>query len=104
MAKQERNGEQGKYIRLSGLWKNGKILLGNNIRKHVARKKGETLTVEDQRDGCRFRVSNNMNKSNDFMSNDADAHLLVEAKHFDELIEYLQMAKAEHDEYWNNRK
>ena len=105
MGKEQRNGdgEQGKYIRVSGLWRNGKIFLGNNIRKRVAQKKGETLTDEELKDSCRFRVSENTNKSGGMFSNDADAHLIVESKHFDELIEYLQIVKTEHDEYWDKR-
>lgn len=105
MGKEQRNGddEQGKYIRISGLWKNGKIFLGNNIRKRVAQKNGNTLSAEDMQDSCRFRVSANTKKSTDIFANDADAHLIVESKHFDELIEYLQIVKTEHDEYWDRR-
>ena len=106
MGKEQRNGdgEQGKFIRVSGLWKNGKIYLGNNIRKRVAQKKGQTLSPEETQDSCRFRVSVNTKKSDSVFSNDADAHLIVEAKHFDELIEYLQIVKEEHDDYWSSRK
>ena len=105
MATSKRNGDsEGKYIRISGLWKNGKVLLGNNIRKRVAGDKFDDMSEDDRKDSCRFRVSNNMNKSNDFMSNDADAHLIIESKHFDELIEYLQLIKKEHDNYWSSKK
>ena len=106
LSKEQRNGdgEQGKYIRVSGLWRNGKIFLGNNIRKRVAQNKGETLSPEELQDSCRFRVSENTNKSGGMFSNDADAHLIIESKHFDELIDYLKIVKQEHDDYWRSRK
>lgn len=107
MAKAKQNGngsEGGKYIRVSGLWKNGKILLGNNIRKRVAQNKGVELSGDELKDSARFRIANNDRKSIDFMSNDSDAHLLIESKHIDEVIEYLQMLKQEHNSYWDGKK
>ena len=104
MAKSNGNGDKGKYIRLSGLWNNGKIMLGNNIRKSVATSKGITLSTQELQDSARFRIVNNDRKDTHFKSNDADAHLLIEAKHMDELIEYLQDKKKEHNDYWSSQK
>lgn len=107
MASQENGNKRGKFVTISGLWKSGKIYLGNNIRKQVAKTRGKEITEEIMENSLKFRIHANsrIDKSDLFRNkNDADAHLMVEYEHIDELIEYLQDKKKEHYEFWKDNK
>ena len=90
------------YIRLVGLYSrtmNGEnntkrnFMLSNNIEKRLRNGDGS-------KDGIRLSVMNNDRK--DFTKpNDPDGHLLIERKHVDDLIKYLEIVR---DEYAERRK
>ena len=88
------NGREKKdYVRICGMWKNYPVMSSNNLRKRLNRNKPQ----DDTQDPMRLTLMTNQFKKDDnFMSNDAEAHLLVEAKHLDELIDYLQLVKEDY--------
>ena len=100
MATENGNGEKREYIRLAGMYSRVKkneetgqsstMMLSNDISKQ--------LDVDDS--NIRLSVMNNDRK--DFANPQAvDAHLLIERKHLDTLIDYLQMVGKSYDERMN---
>ena len=97
---EENNGREKKdYVRICGMWKNYPVMSSNNLRKRLNRNKPQ----DDTQDSMRLTLMTNQFKKDDnFMSNDAEAHLLVEAKHLDDLIDYLQLVREDYHERMGN--
>ena len=95
--------EKKNYVRICGMWKNYQVMSSNNLRKRLNRNKPQDDTQDDTQDPMRLTLmTNQYKKDNSFMSNDAEAHLLVEAKHLDDLIDYLQLVKEDYHERMGN--
>ena len=89
------------YLRICGLWKNGKVFSSNNLKKRIDRENDVQLSEEEYKEkenNIRLSVmSNQWKKDTSMFSNDADAHLLLDVEKFDEFIAYLRMVKSDYD-------
>lgn len=95
---------KGKHMRLASIWNNqtkeGKVVMVSN-----------RLTEDKSDDAARLKIMGNeikieadRNKNwNEARSKDADAHLIIEREHFDDLINYLNKARDDHDAYWKSQ-
>lgn len=95
---------KGKHMRLASIWNNktkaGKVVMVSN-----------RLTEDDSRDAVRLKIMGNEVKReedrkkhwNEAKSSDADGHLIIEREHFDDLINYLNKARDDHDAYWETQ-
>lgn len=94
------------YLRICGLWKNGKVFSSNNLKKRIDRENGSQLSEEEYREkenNIRLSVmSNQWKKDTSMFSNDADAHLLLDVERFDDFIAYLHMVKKDYEDRKEN--
>ena len=89
------NGKKKDWVRLLGLYQQGDILVSNNVGKRIDEDK---FTGENS---IRLRVGENKFKNHHFLkgnSNDPDCHLIIERKHMDDLITYLEIVRNDYDE------
>ena len=99
------NGEGREYLGICALWKSGKMLVSQNIRKRLDKDSGTSLTDDDYKkdeNQVRLIVMTNQFKSNDLLKNDADAHLLLDVENYDEFLKYLALVKRDFDNQMAN--
>ena len=99
------NGEGREYLGICALWKSGKMLVSQNIRKRLDKDSGTSLTDDDYKkdeNQVRLIVMTNQFKSNDLLKDGADAHLLLDVENYDEFLKYLALVKRDFDNQMAN--
>lgn len=93
------NGDKRNYLRICGLWKNGKMLVSNNLQKRIDRQQGNMHADEHYKEDAnvtRLTVMENQFRKG-LMSQDADGHLLLDVEDYDLFLEYLEIVKSDYD-------
>lgn len=95
----DNGGTDREYLRICGMWKNGKMLMSNNFQKRVDRSNGGQKSDEhykSEENQVRLTVMANKFKSG-LMSDERDGDLLLDIKDYDLFIQYLEIVKSDYD-------
>lgn len=93
------NGGDREYLRICGMWKNGKMLMSNNFQKRIDRDNGGQKSDEHYKldeNQVRLTVMENRFKSG-LMSDERDGDLLLDIKDYELFVEYLAIVKKDYD-------